>query len=208
MAGPAITALILAGGRGSRMDGRDKGLQPWRGQPLVCHALQRLQAQPLVGHIAISANRHLPDYRALGLPVWPDRLPDHPGPLAGFLSGLEHSTTPLLLTVPCDTPGFPLTLAARLAHALAATQADLAMARAPDPDEPPGSPLHNQPAFCLLRRELHADLADFLAGGGRKIGAWAARQRCVHVDFDLPEDRRDAFRNLNTLADLHEPHAP
>ena len=201
-----ITALILAGGRGSRMGGVDKGLQTLHGQPLALHALHKLRAQPGISAIAISANRHVDDYRQFGVPVWPDAVADYAGPLAGFLAGLTHCTTPLLLTVPCDTPAFPHDLAARLAAALLHANADIAMARAPDPDEPPGSPLRNQPAFCLLRAHLAADLAAFMAEGGRKIGAWTARQRTVHVDFNQPGDDRLAFRNLNTLPDLQALH--
>jgi len=200
----AITGLILAGGRGSRMGGVDKGLQTLHGQPLALHALQRLRSQRGISAVLISANRHLAQYRQFGVPVWPDEVPDHAGPLAGFLTGLAHCTTPLLLTVPCDTPLFPPDLAARLAAALHQANADIAMARAPDPDEPPGSPLRNQPAFCLLRTTLAPNLAAFLAEGGRKIGAWTARQRTVTVAFDQPGDDRNAFRNLNTLHDLHD----
>ena len=121
-----ITGLILAGGRGSRMGGVDKGLQPFHGVPLAQHALQRLRAQ--VGPVAINANRHLDTYAALGAPVWPDALPDHPGPLAGFLAGLTHCTSPYLLTVPCDSPLWPADLAERLAEALHTQQAEVAIA--------------------------------------------------------------------------------
>src|SRR3990167_8794866 len=97
-----ITGLILAGGRGSRMGGVDKGLQNHLGMPLAMHALLRLG--PQVGHLMVNANRNLGAYDAFGVPVWPDALPDYPGPLAGFLAGLEHCETPYLVTVPCDTP--------------------------------------------------------------------------------------------------------
>ena len=123
-----MTGLILAGGRGSRMGGVDKGLQNHRGVPLALHALLRLG--PQVGHAMINANRNLGAYESFGVPVWPDPVEDFAGPLAGFLAGLEHCETPLLLTVPCDTPNFPEDLAARLASALAAEQAELASAAA------------------------------------------------------------------------------
>jgi molybdopterin-guanine dinucleotide biosynthesis protein A len=121
-----ITGLVLAGGRGTRMGGVDKGLQSHLGLPLALHTLLRLQ--PQVGAVMINANRNLAAYEAMGAPVWPDALPDYPGPLAGMLAGLEHCETPWLLTVPCDTPGFPHDLAARLAQAAAAQDADIAMA--------------------------------------------------------------------------------
>ena len=94
-----ITGLVLAGGRGSRMGGVDKGLQPHLGMPLAMHALLRLA--PQVGETMINANRNLGAYESLGAAVWPDALPDYPGPLAGFLAGLEHCATPYLATVPC-----------------------------------------------------------------------------------------------------------
>ncbi|MCU0925295.1 MAG: molybdenum cofactor guanylyltransferase [Hydrogenophaga sp.] len=113
-----ITALVLAGGRGSRMGGVDKGLQKFRDTPLALNALLRLQIQAggLVGELMVNANRNLAAYEAFGHPVWPDTLPDYAGPLAGFLTGLSHCETPYLLTVPCDSPLFPLDLASRLAR--------------------------------------------------------------------------------------------
>ena len=122
-----ITGLVLAGGRGSRMGGVDKGLQKHQGMPLAMHAMLRLA--PQVGHVMINANRNLGAYESMGVPVWPDALADYPGPLAGFLAGLEHCETPYLVTVPCDSPLFPEDLVDRLAQALAERDAEIAMAR-------------------------------------------------------------------------------
>lgn len=197
----SVDALILAGGRGSRMGGVDKGLQPLNGQPLVAHALARLRQQVggRLGAILVNANRNLDDYRALGLPVWPDALADFPGPLAGFLAGLEHGSRPWLLTVPCDSPRFPLDLLERLAQATEREGADLALALGRDED----GRLRRQPVFCLLRRELADSLRAYLQGGGRKIDDWIASQRHVAVAFDAPGDDPRAFYNANTLAELH-----
>ncbi|MDD4945203.1 MAG: molybdenum cofactor guanylyltransferase, partial [Rhodoferax sp.] len=127
-----ITAIILAGGRGSRMGGVDKGLQNFNGMPLALHTLTRLQMGGGVGEILLNANRNLAAYESFGVSVWPDAQADYAGPLSGFLSGLEHCETPYLLIVPCDTPLLPLDLAQRLAAALAAQDADIAMAAAPE----------------------------------------------------------------------------
>lgn len=127
-----ITGLLLAGGRGSRMGGIDKGLQNFNGSPLAMHAVLRLGMQ--VGEVMINANRNLAAYESFGVPVWPDSLADYAGPLAGFLTGLERCETPYLLTVPCDTPLFPLDLASRLAEALVASDAEIAMVSAPEAD--------------------------------------------------------------------------
>lgn len=198
---PAITALLLAGGQGARMGGVDKGLQPFNGTPLVQHALDRLRRQTLPpAEVLVNANRHLDDYRALGVPVWPDHVPGFAGPLAGFLTGLTQCRTPLLLTLPCDVPWFPLSLCKRLACAQQAAQADIAMVSAPGEHGPP----HPQPVFCLLRADagLQDDLAAFMAEGGRRVAVWAARHRLVTVPFGPPGDEARAFANANTLDEL------
>lgn len=194
-----ITGLVLAGGRGSRMGGVDKGLQHFNGVPLALHALQRLQAQ--TGHQMINANRNLATYESYGAPVWPDGLADYAGPLAGFLTGLEHCQTPYLVTVPCDTPLFPTDLVARLAQALEREQAEIAMAAGRDADPP--AAVRTQPVFCLLRTSLLPSLVQFTQGGGRKIDAWTAQCKTVVVPFDQPGDDTRAFFNANTLAELH-----
>ncbi len=194
-----ITGLVLAGGQGTRMGGVDKGLQLLHDAPLALLALRRLA--PQVGTVLVNANRHLAAYRAWGAPVCPDTLPGFAGPLAGFLAGLEHCRTPWMLTVPCDSPFFPADLAARLAAAAQAQGADLAIALAPDG---PGTPalLRPQPVFCLLRSALRHSLADFVAAGGHKVGAWAAQHACAQAPFDRPGDDPRAFANINTLTEL------
>ncbi len=196
-----ITGIVLAGGRGSRMGGADKGLQNFNGTPLALHTLLRLQMQQggLLSEQMINANRNLAAYEAFGVPVWPDTLTDYAGPLAGFMTGLERCESPYLLTVPCDTPLFPLDLAERLAHAFDDENTEIAMAAALEED----GQLRPQPVFCLLRRELLESLAEFTQAGGRKIDRWTAQHRTVIVPFDQPGDDPRAFYNTNTLAELH-----
>ena len=197
----AVTALILAGGRGSRMGGVDKGLQNFRGLPLALQTLMRLQLQSLPPQeVLINANRNLAAYESLGVAVWPDTLDGFAGPLAGFLTGLERAETPLLLTVPCDTPLFPLDLIERLHTALTAQNADLAMAAAREED---GS-VRPQPVFCLLKVVLLDSLVQFTQQGGRKIDAWTGQHRCAIVPFDQPQDAPEAFYNANTLEELQK----
>ncbi|OSZ66007.1 molybdenum cofactor guanylyltransferase MobA [Hydrogenophaga sp. IBVHS2] len=195
-----ITGLVLAGGRGARMGGTDKGLQNFNGTPLALHALLRLQMQDggLVGDQMINANRNLAAYEAFGVPVWPDSISDFPGPLGGFLTGLERCETPYLLTVPCDVPRFPLDLARRMAAAFDDPATEIAMASAPEDGQ-----LRTQPVFCLMRIDLMESLTAFTQAGGRKIDAWTAQHRTVEVPFNLPGDDPEAFRNANTLAELH-----
>jgi molybdopterin-guanine dinucleotide biosynthesis protein A len=196
-----ITGLVLAGGRGSRMGGADKGLQSFNGTPLALHTLLRLQMQEggLVGDQMINANRNLAAYEAFGVPVWPDTLDGYAGPLAGFMTGLERCETPFLLTVPCDTPLYPLDLAVRMAKAFDKPDTEMAMAAAREED----GQLRAQPVFCLMKIEMLESLTSFVQGGGRKIDRWTAGHRTVLVPFDQPADDPKAFFNANTLAELH-----
>jgi molybdopterin-guanine dinucleotide biosynthesis protein A len=195
-----ITGLILAGGRGSRMGGVDKGLQNFNGIPLALHTLMRLG--PQVESVMVNANRNLSAYESFGASVWPDASADFAGPLSGFLVGLERAETPYVLTVPCDTPRLPLDLAERLAEALIREDADIAMAAAPETDEHGQTQIRTQPVFCLLKIELSESLVKFTHNGGRKIDAWTAQHKTVVVPFDAEGDDPLAFANVNTLTEL------
>ena len=157
------------------------------------HTLWRLQSQ--VGHAMINANRNLGAYESFGVPVWPDALADYPGPLAGFLAGLEHCETPYLVTVPCDTPNFPEDFVARLAAALEREGAEIAMASTTGSQ---GTQV--QPVFCLMQSTLMESLVRFTQSGQRKIDKWTAQHRCIEVPFD----DEDAFFNANTLDELRQ----
>jgi molybdenum cofactor guanylyltransferase len=197
-----ITGIVLAGGRGSRMGGIDKGLQIYIDTPLAKHAIQRLL--PQVGKLLINANRNLEIYQTWGSDVTAevvvDELADFAGPLAGFLVGLQQCKTPFLMTVPCDTPHFPSNLVARLSEALLQNDADIAMVSSPDEE----GILRHQPVFCLIRRELVESLKAFTDAGGRKIGAWAVQHKLVRVNFNEAHDDPKAFYNANTLEDLQQ----
>jgi molybdenum cofactor guanylyltransferase len=230
----SLAAIVLAGGQGSRMGGLDKGLQLFHGAPLVQHAVQRLRQQSggLVGGIMVNANRHLAQYAQLGVPVWSDESlatnavqapddteatnniktnpPSYDGPLAGFACGLRHCPTDWLLTVPCDTPLFPLDLAERLWQAAQAAHAPIAVAYAPEPEIQSHAPSHVQgypqlrvqPVFCLLHTGLAESLAQYLHSGGRKIHTWLQQHTCAQAAFNQAHDDPSAFTNVNTLNEL------
>lgn len=185
---PEITGVVLAGGLGRRMGGVDKGLVELDGRPLVAHALSRLA--PQVATIVVNANRNADAYARFGYPVVRDAIEGYAGPLAGLHAGLGAASTPFVVTVPCDSPYLPHDLVARLAAAFSDDPIDIAVART-------GKQAH--PVFALVRRTLHAHLAHFLAGGGRKIDAWYAALRVREIAFD---DEAHAFRNINTRDEL------
>src|ERR1700719_1646701 len=192
-----ITGLILAGGRGSRMGGVDKGLQQHLGVPLALHALERLR--PQVTALMLNANRNLPAYQAMGAPVYPDEITDYPGPLAGMLAGLSNCRTPYLVTVPCDTPNFPLDLVTRLADGLASMDAAMATAYTLEDGRP-----RAQPVFCLMRASLRDSMSAFVESGERKTGLVAAEHHSAKVVFNDAAARANA-NILEELAKLQNP---
>jgi molybdenum cofactor guanylyltransferase len=184
----AITGLVLAGGLGRRMGGVDKGLQAFRGEPMVAHVIRRLA--PQVESLLINANQNIERYAAFGHPVVVDAIGGYAGPLAGLHAGLTACRTPLLVSSPCDSPFLPADLVARLHDALVRDGAELAVART-------GAQVH--PVFSLVHRHVLPGLTEFLDGGGRKIDYWYSALKVVEVAFD---DQPDAFANINTLNEL------
>lgn len=193
----SITGLILAGGRGTRMGSVDKGLQVFRGEPMVAHVMRRFA--PQVGSLAINANQNLDVYARFGVPVWPDQMDEFPGPLAGLQTGLTHCDTEYLVTAPCDSPFLPMDLVARLRDALLTESADLSFAETGE-----GESRQSHPVFCLLKTSVLPSLSAYLQAGGRKMGAWFGSLRAIKVHFD----DEDAFQNINTLEELHKLEAP
>ena len=183
-----ITGLILAGGKGSRMGGVDKGLQSFRGKRLVDHVYERLA--PQVGGVVINANQNHDEYRTFGVRVVSDAIGGFAGPLAGLHAGLSVSKRPFLASVPCDSPFLPADLVERLFARIDATGAELAVAKTGD---------QPHPVFSLVRRGVLDHLTEFLKGGVRKIDAWYATLNVVEVGFD---DEAEAFSNINTLEEL------
>jgi len=188
-----ITGLVLAGGRGSRMGGVDKGLQSLHGQSLVHHVIARLA--PQVGTLAINANRSLAHYAAFGYPVWQDLDEGFSGPLAGLQTGLRHCTTPLLATAPCDAPLIPDDLVKRLSEAMIASGAQAACAVTWHDGQ-----RQRHPVCALIDTSVAASLDQFLVAGERKMALWLGSLKLAEVDFPDPH----AFRNINTGQDLQQ----
>ena len=183
-----ISAIILSGGRATRMNSVDKGLIQLQQKPLVAHVIARLK--PQVDEILINANREIMQYEAFGLPVLQDENMVFLGPLAGFSLGLQHGKHDYVLTVPCDSPLLPLDLAQRLMAALLEHLADIVVA---------SSDSNAHPVFCLMRKTVLPSLMDYLAKGNRKVSTWQKSLRYIEVDF---QKSADAFVNLNTFEDL------
>jgi len=190
VSGATYTVAVLAGGAATRLDGRDKGLMPLDGRPLIDWLLAaaglRRAADAAAPPLLIVANRHLDAY-ALHGPTIHDVLPGHRGPLAGIAAALAACRTDWLLSVPVDCPLPPPDLASRLL----AGPADAAIRVAHDGER-------RQPLFALYARALASSAA---AAAAKETGvyAWQDAVGAVEVDF---ADRRVHFENLNTPSDF------
>lgn len=181
-----VTGIILAGGRSSRMAGNDKGLLLYAGKPLIAHVIARLT--PQIPRLAINANRHLPDYQAYGLPVFPDQDDRFAGPLAGVAAALTYTNSQWILTVPTDAPSLPDDLAIRLTRNVTDTRIHVAACHG-----------EWQPVFALWPHNCLPALEAFLASGKRAAHEFLREQQAVSVDFS---DQSQAFTNINTPEQL------
>ena len=182
-----VTGVILAGGRGQRMGGIDKGLVPLNGHPMVGYVIDALT--PQVQHLIINANRNLAQYRSFGHLVVSDTSEGFLGPLAGMETGLVAARTDYVITAPCDCPFISHHLVERLFYGLQESAAEIAVAH-------DGERLH--PVMALLHCSLQRSIREFLDTGGRKIDQWFGKHHTTVVDFS---DQPDMFFNINRASD-------
>jgi len=183
-----VTGVILAGGRGSRLKGEDKGLVEVSGRPLIEFALQALV--PQCGEIIINANRNWLLYEGYGHRVVADTLPGYPGPLAGMLAGLRQARYDPVIFIPCDMPYLPACLVSRMRQTMNAANAGVVI---------PYDGERTHPVVCLMQRACMDAIESWLAQGRHRVGEWVRSQRHTQADFtDMPS----CFRNINRPEDL------
>lgn len=188
---PPCSILLLAGGRGSRMGGHDKGWVEWQGRPLIHWVHDTVR--PLTDDLIISCNRHLARYAELAEQAVPDVEPDHPGPLAGIRAGLAAMRHEALVVLPCDAP--------RVDRPLVQDLRRLAQAH-------PGVPVmvrHGgewEPLFSLVPASLRPAIEAAWAAGERSPRRLLQSLGAVALDVDASDQR---LANFNTPAQLAQP---
>lgn len=194
MLNTGVTGLVLAGGQGRRMGGAPKVLRELHGASLLTRVLQRLARQ--VDAVMVSTGDPAVRAACAPYPVLADALPGFAGPLAGILSGLEHTRVQphgcWLLSVAADTPWFPDDLAARLREAAEHAGAEVAVACS-------GGVAH--PVFALWAPALAGRLREALVDGGQR-SVQRFQAGCRRIEVDWPVVPRDPFFNINTPEDL------
>ena len=183
-----ITAVILAGGKSSRMNGKDKGLMNFRGQELIRHVLRVVQ--PRVSEVLISANRNIELYENFGKVIM-DELEDFQGPLAGVSSALKACFTRYLLVLPCDSPLIDEELIDNLINRMGETEVDICVAH-------DGSIMHA--TFAIIDAKLGKSLEEFLENGGRKMALWYRQHSIERIDVS---SQLEVLTNLNRPEDFN-----
>jgi len=182
----AITAIVLCGGRGSRMGDRDKPLLEYEARPIVAHIVDALSGS--VANVLISANRNLQMYRRYGMVV-EDELAGH-GPLSGIASCLKRCDTTYAFVCPGDAPNLDSSLIQTLAHALESCDAMVAAAH----DAQQRQNLH-----LLLHAGVESDIDAYLATGARSVKGWLDHMATVDVDC---ADIAQSFADLDDPEDF------
>lgn len=188
MRASAVTALILAGGRGSRMEYQDKGWVSYKNKPLIQHAIDI--AAPQVRDIVISYNQSETRYSALPYKGTTDQIPGYLGPLMGILSCAELIATDLTFVMPCDTPGLSLDIVAQLMKSIGSR--GLAVVH---------DGIRLQPLVFLVRTQLIDSIEFYLATGDRSVTGWVNSVDNVVVDLS---SQQSAFWNLNEISQLQD----
>ncbi|HAD99594.1 MAG TPA: molybdenum cofactor guanylyltransferase [Gammaproteobacteria bacterium] len=182
-----ITAVILSGGRSSRMQGEDKGLILLNDKPLISYVADVVNSK--VVRLLISANRNIDAYQKYG-EVISDELSDFQGPLAGIVKAMSVVSTPYLLVLPCDSPLVNEIVIDRLIQCMTDKDMDICVA---------GDGVRIHPTFALIKTSLKDNLLDFLDSGERKLGLWIEQNDFQKVDFS---DQPKVFINLNNPQDF------
>jgi len=185
--------ILLAGGLATRMGGGDKSLRLLGGRPILAHVVARIE--PQVAALALNANGDPARLANWGLPLVPDAIPDHPGPLAGIHAGMiwaraHHPDVEDIISIPTDTPFLPADLVDRLLAARG--DADIAVATS-------GGQPH--PVVALWPVCLADELHRFVTQDGmRRVTDFARRFKVAYADF--PVGDIDPFLNINRPEDL------
>ena len=194
---PRVLGVLLAGGQARRMGGGDKCLRQLGGKPILAHVIERIR--PQVDALVLNANGDPARFDAFGLPVLPDVIEGHAGPLAGVLTGMEwvraeRPDCPWIVTVATDTPFLPADLVEVMNAALRREGAKLAHA---------ASNGRAHPVFGLWPVALATALRSAMVDEGiRKVVAFTERYPLAEAGF--PAQPFDPFFNTNRPEDLAE----
>jgi len=179
-----FSCIILAGGEGKRVGGRDKGLIRYRDKTLIQHVIETVE--PQTDEIIISANRNIETYETYGYKVVSDTTEQLQGPLAGIAAALPHCKNDWVLITPCDMPFLPSDLIAKLSVDMANSHLHIASVN------------DRLQLTLLVNKSLLSSIIESLQNGQLRIMQWATSQNPMIHQFSNSQN----FKNFNDTKDL------
>ena len=191
-----LCAVILTGGRSSRMGGGIKSLKKFNNKSIFDRVFENLQTQ--VNKVIINSNDSENLFVKYNVEVIKDSLEGFLGPLAGLHATLEwlNKNAPYinwLVTVPGDTPFIPINLVKKLLDKVKNSNHKIVLAQ---------SNGKTHPIIGIWHSNLFESLKNSLNSGNRKIMDWASQHSLGYVEFN--NSKYDPFFNINCNEDLIE----
>lgn len=179
-----FSAVILSGGRATRLNGVDKGLYLFQEKPLISYVLNRLK--PFVSDIVISANRSIDEYQNFGYHVVSDGNADYEGPLKGLSEALDVCQQDKVLVTTCDMPFLPDNLLSLFNNKSESKIQIISVAQ------------RMQLCF-LMDKDLLASLNTYLSSGGKRVMQWIKSNNYSEIEYSGSESH---FKNFNRPEDF------
>ena len=179
-----FSCIILAGGEGKRVDGRDKGLINYKGKTLAQHVINVVK--PQVDEIIISANRNIKTYEAYGYKVVSDAAKECRGPLAGIAAALPFCENDWVLITPCDMPFLPSDIIEKLSQHITGNNLCIASAG------------NRFQLMFLVNKSLLPSILQSLQEDKFRLMQWVESQNPAIHSF--PDNHN--FKNFNNTKDL------
>ena len=191
-----VPCVILAGGKGRRMGGKEKALIHLLDRPLISYVLEKISGK--VGPIALNINTNFESFKKFGYEIIEDPIKGHLGPLAGILASLNWAkqiNKDWVVTLPCDTPFLPNNLILSMVRTKNEDPSvDLVVAK---------SRGFNHPVIALWKSDVNNKLQNALNEGVRKIDIFTSQLNIKYVEFEnIDKSEFDPFTNLNSPQDL------
>ena len=187
-----LTVVIQAGGESRRM-GRDKGLIPFLGKPLIVHVYEKVKS--LADEVLITTN-YPENYKFLGVPLHKDIVKGR-GALGGIYTALKSANNPVVAIIACDMPFANPELLSMARDRLIDEQVDAVVPRSEDGLEP----LH-----AVYRRNTCIPAVKWALDSGEwKVISWFSKVELAFVESEelrIYDPEQVAFWNMNTAEDL------
>ena len=188
-----LACVILAGGKGSRLDKKGKFDQVFNKIPLLEHVFNKVKKQSDL--IVVNFNKKETKSNIEIESIY-DTYQDDIGPLAGIHSAIKYSNEKfgevgMVCTVPVDTPFLPSDLIDRLYQNIIKHSSDIVVAK---------SGTRKHPTIAIWKNSLLIKLEEYINNDIRKIDSFTKDMQVSYESWKI--EGIDPFFNINNYDDL------